>query len=126
MVPSRSLAAPRPALAGARVASLSLVSAHQGWTAMPTSDELVELVRAVATGDRTAFATLFKHFAPRVKAYLMRSGSPAELAEEWAQETLINVWRKAGSFDPTRAQASTWIFTIARNLRVDHLRRRRD
>jgi len=93
---------------------------------MPTSDELVELVRAVATGDRTAFATLFKHFAPRVKAYLMRSGSPAELAEEWAQETLINVWRKAGSFDPTRAQASTWIFTIARNLRVDHLRRQRD
>jgi RNA polymerase sigma-70 factor (ECF subfamily) len=126
MIPSRSLAAPHPASAGARVASLSLVSAHQGWTTMPTGEELVELVRAVAAGDRSAFAGLFKHFAPRVKAYLMRSGASAELAEEVAQETLVAVWRKAGSFDPARAQLSTWIFTIARNLRVDQLRRVRD
>jgi RNA polymerase sigma-70 factor (ECF subfamily) len=126
MIPSRSLAAPHPASAGGRVASLSLVSAHRGWTTMPTGDELVELVRAVAAGDRSAFAALFKHFAPRVKAYLVRSGAPAELAEEVAQETLVAVWRKAASFDPARAQLSTWIFTIARNLRVDQLRRQRD
>ena len=94
---------------------------------MPTGDELIELARAVAlTGDRSAFAVLFKHFAPRVKAYLMRNGAVAELAEELAQEAMVSVWRKAASFDPARAQLSTWIFTIARNLWVDHLRRRQD
>jgi len=124
---SRPLAVPPPGLSGARVASLSLVSAHLDWTAMPTGDELIELARAVAlTGDRSAFAVLFKHFAPRIKAYLMRSGLAPELAEELAQETMVNVWRKAASFDPDRAQLSTWIFTIARNLRVDHLRRGHD
>lgn len=123
----RSLASARSDSSGARLASLSLVSAQQGWTQMPTGDELIELARAVAlTGDRSAFAVLFKHFAPRVKAYLVRSGLPAERAEELAQETLVNVWRKAASFDPERAQLSTWIFTIARNLRVDHLRRQHD
>jgi RNA polymerase sigma-70 factor (ECF subfamily) len=69
---------------------------------------------------------LFKHFAPRVKAYLMRNGAAAELAEELAQEAMVSLWRKAASFDPARAQLSTWIFTIARNLWVDHLRRRHD
>jgi RNA polymerase sigma-70 factor (ECF subfamily) len=94
---------------------------------MPTSEELNGLAKAVAlAGDRSAFAVLFKHFAPRVKAYLMRSGVPVEVADELAQETMVSVWRKARSFDPARAGLSTWIFTIARNLRVDHLRRRRD
>src|SRR5262249_35592593 len=59
-------------------------------------------------------------------AYLVRSGMAPAMAEELAQETMVNVWRKAASFDPDRAQLSTWIFTIARNLRVDHLRRHRD
>jgi RNA polymerase sigma-70 factor (ECF subfamily) len=127
MNPSRSLAAPLPETPGARLASLSLVSSQQGWTQMPTGDELIELAKAVAlTGDRGAFAALFKHFAPRVKAYLMRSGVVPEQAEDLAQEAMISVWRKAASFDPARAQLSTWIFTIARNLRVDHLRRQRD
>ncbi|MCW5656714.1 MAG: sigma-70 family RNA polymerase sigma factor [Burkholderiaceae bacterium] len=127
MNPMRSLASARSGSPGARLASLSLVSAQRGWTQMPTGDELIELARAVAlTGDRSAFAVLFKHFAPRVKAYLVRSGLPVERAEELAQETMVNVWRKAASFDPERAQLSTWIFTIARNLRVDHLRRQHD
>jgi len=91
---------------------------------MPTSDELSELVKAVAaTGDRQAFAVLFKHFAPRIKAFLSRAGSSASLAEELAQETMVCVWRKAAQFDPGRARVSTWIFTIARNLRIDHHRR---
>jgi RNA polymerase sigma factor (sigma-70 family) len=94
---------------------------------MPTSDELIELAKAVALkGDRSAFAVLFKHFAPRIKAYLMRSGVVPDLAEELAQETMVNVWRKAASFNSERAQVSTWIFTIARNLRVDQLRRGHD
>lgn len=94
---------------------------------MPASEDLNRLVAAVAgAGDRSAFAVLFKHFAPRVKAHLLRSGASAEVAEELVQETMVNVWRKAGTFDPARAQLSTWIFTIARNQWVDHLRRRHD
>lgn len=75
--------------------------------------------------DRGAFARLFSHFAPRIKAYLMRLGAPASQAEDLAQEALLTVWRKAVLFDPARASASTWIFTIARNLRIDALRRER-
>jgi len=94
---------------------------------MPTSEELNELVRAVAAnGDRQAFAVLFKHFAPRVVTYLVRGGTPAASAEELAQETMVVLWRKAASFDPARAGVSTWIFTIARNLRIDRHRRGND
>ena len=91
---------------------------------MPTSEELNNLAQAVArNGDRQAFAALFKHFAPRVKSYLIRLGTSEGLAEELAQEAMVSVWRKAPSFDPALANVSTWIFTIARNLRVDHFRR---
>ena len=94
---------------------------------MPSGDELIELMRAVAGAkDRAAFAVLFKHLAPRVKAYLIRSGTDSALAEDLAQEAMVTVWRKASSFDPARAQVSTWVFTIARNLRVDALRRPQD
>lgn len=82
------------------------------------------LIAAIArSGDRAAFAALFDHFAPRVKGLLMRGGASAELAEEVAQETLLAVWRKAALFDPAKASASTWIATIARNLRIDIARR---
>jgi RNA polymerase sigma-70 factor (ECF subfamily) len=81
-------------------------------------------IQAIAErGDRAAFSALFAHFAPRVKSYLLRLGASAESAEELAQETLLIVWRRAGAFDPGRAAPSTWIFTIARNLRFDALRR---
>ena len=73
--------------------------------------------------DREAFTLLFRHFAPRVKTFMLRSGANAAQAEELAQETLLIVWRKADRFDPSRATAAAWIFTIARNLRVDRLRK---
>jgi len=76
--------------------------------------------------NRDEFAALFQHFAPRVKGYLVRTGASASLAEELAQETMLTVWRKAEQFDPARASASTWLFTIARNLRIDAARRTRD
>ena len=72
--------------------------------------------------DQEAFAALFLHFAPRVKSYLMRGQLEAGVADELVQETMLTVWRKADKFDPARASASTWIFTIARNRRVDALR----
>lgn len=74
-------------------------------------------------GDREAFAVLFRHFAPRVKAFLIRSGSSEALAEDCAQEVMVILWNKAHLFDPSRASAATWIFTIARNRRIDMLRR---
>jgi RNA polymerase sigma-70 factor (ECF subfamily) len=84
------------------------------------------LVGAVATfRDRTAFAELFRHFAPRLKAFMMKGGADSDTAEELAQEAMIQVWRRADSFDPSRAAASTWIYTIARNKRIDRLRRER-
>jgi len=84
------------------------------------------LIEAVALRrDREAYARLFEHFAPRLKAYLMRAGAPSGAAEDFAQEALLTVWRKAELYDPSRAAASAWVFTIARNLRIDTLRRDR-
>lgn len=85
-----------------------------------------ELMRAVAAaGDRAAFARLYEHFAPRLKAYLMRQGATDDVAEELAQESLVSAWRRAATFDPAQASVGTWLFTIARNKRIDRLRRER-
>ena len=83
------------------------------------------ILRIRETRDRAAFAALFRHFAPRVKAFLMRSGADAAMAEECTQEVMAAVWQKAHLFDPSRASAATWIFTIARNRKIDALRKMR-
>ncbi|MBZ0123132.1 MAG: sigma-70 family RNA polymerase sigma factor [Roseovarius sp.] len=83
------------------------------------------ILRVRERQDRAAFAALFRHFAPRVKAFLMRSGADAGLAEECTQEVMATVWQKAHLFDPARASAATWIFTIARNRKIDALRKMR-
>ncbi|MGY6634452.1 MAG: sigma-70 family RNA polymerase sigma factor [Alkalilacustris sp.] len=75
--------------------------------------------------DESAFAQLFEHFAPRIKGFLMRGGAAEALAEECAQEVMATVWRKAHLFDPARASVATWVFTIARNRRIDALRKQR-
>ncbi len=82
------------------------------------------LIEAVATRqDRVAFAELFEYFAPRIKTFMRRSGASEATADELAQETMLAVWRKAPLFESSGAGASAWIFTIARNLRIDALRR---
>ena len=73
--------------------------------------------------DRAAFAEIFDHFAPRVKGFLMKSGADATLAEECTQDVMATLWHKAHQFDPGRASVATWIFTIARNRKIDILRR---
>tara|TARA_B100000780_G_C20968849_1_gene386810 strand:- start:152 stop:718 length:567 start_codon:yes stop_codon:yes gene_type:complete len=73
--------------------------------------------------DKESFSELFAHFAPRIKSFLMKGGADPVTAEDCAQETMVTVWHKAHLFDPTRAAASTWIFTIARNKRIDAARR---
>jgi RNA polymerase sigma-70 factor (ECF subfamily) len=91
---------------------------------MLSPGDAADLIEAIATRqDRAAFASLFRHYAPRLKAFVMRGGGDAETAQEVAQETLIMVWRKAASFDRDRASAATWIYAIARNKRIDLLRR---
>lgn len=93
-------------------------------TAGPSIPELNRLIGDIAENrSRAAFAELFSHFAPRIKGFIMRSGTSEELAEEIVQETMVTVWTKAMQFDAARAGASTWIFTIARNKRIDILRR---
>jgi RNA polymerase sigma-70 factor (ECF subfamily) len=87
---------------------------------------LDELVLAVARErSRPAFGALFGHFAPRMKSYLMRLGTDAGQAEELVQEVMLLVWNRAETFDPAQASASTWVFTIARNKRIDVIRRER-
>jgi RNA polymerase sigma-70 factor (ECF subfamily) len=87
-------------------------------------DEFAALLFRVASErDRAAFAMIFDHFAPRVKSFMMRKGASAEVAEDLVQETMIAVWSKAALYVPERGAASTWVFTIARNLRIDRLRR---
>ena len=81
------------------------------------------LARIRDAQDAQAFARLFGHFAPRVKAYLMKSGASEGLAEETMQEAMAIVWRKAHMYDPARASAATWIFTIARNKQLDAIRK---
>jgi len=113
-------------LAHARDSFLLPCPRRAGWRLpmIPQAPELNALLLRVASArDRAAFAALFSHFAPRVKAYLIRLGAPAALAEDLAQEALLSLWRKAHLFDPAKASAATWLFTIARNLRIDAMRR---
>jgi RNA polymerase sigma-70 factor (ECF subfamily) len=90
--------------------------------AKPNDDQIAWMLAVGRDRDRTAYAALFNHFAPRVKSFMRKGGMSGELAEDIAQETMVQVWRKAHTFDPERAAVSTWIFRIARNKRIDRLR----
>jgi RNA polymerase sigma factor (sigma-70 family) len=73
--------------------------------------------------DRKAFSELFDHFGPRLKGFIMRSGTASGQAEEIVQDVMLTVWRKADQFDPARAQVSAWIYQITRNRQIDVFRR---
>lgn len=81
------------------------------------------LARLASRQDRDAFRELFEYFAPRIKSWLLKSGSDAALAEDLMQDVMLTVWRKVHLYNPRFGAASTWIFTIARNARIDRLRR---
>jgi RNA polymerase sigma-70 factor, ECF subfamily len=83
------------------------------------------LLLRIAGGDRDAFALVFDKYAAKVKGYLIRLGAVGSIAEDLAQDAMVSVWRRAASFDPKKAKASTWIFVIARNAWIDRLRRER-
>jgi RNA polymerase sigma-70 factor, ECF subfamily len=88
------------------------------------ADALALCLRRVASArDQASFAALFAHFAPRLKSFMMRKGTTSELAEDLVQETMIAVWSKAALYAPEKGSVATWIYTIARNLRIDKARR---
>lgn len=89
----------------------------------PTREQLDAWVEECARHDRSAFKAVFEYYAPRVKGYLKRLATDDAAAEELTQEVMLTVWRKAAQFDPKQASASTWIFRIARNRRIDMARR---
>jgi len=95
-------------------------------TASNNQPSMEELMLAVSSRrDMDAFEVIFKHFAPRVKAYMAKLSADKQTAEELMQETMITVWNKADQFDFSKGALSTWIFTIARNQRIDAVRRAR-
>lgn len=102
----------------------SETGAAQGVSEADPSDEAL-IERIAARRDRAAFGLLFERYGARIKGYMMRAGAGADLAEEAAQEALLAVWRRAETFDPRKASAPAWIFAIARNKRIDLLRRAR-
>lgn len=92
----------------------------------PTVPSHEQLLLAVARRrDQQAFRALFRHFAPRIKGYVRKLGADDSSAEELVQEVMLTVWQRAESFDPALASAATWIYTIARNRRIDRIRQER-
>lgn len=92
----------------------------------PQTDEWTQcLIRVKNDRDAQQFAMLFGHFAPRVKAFLMKSGASEALADDALQDAMVQVWHKAHLFDPTKASAATWIYTIVRNKQIDAIRKQR-
>jgi RNA polymerase sigma-70 factor, ECF subfamily len=85
--------------------------------------DLGQVSKIAAERDEQAFRQLFEKFAPLVKAFMLRQGADSATAEELAQETLMTVWKKAGLYSSDKGSVSTWIFAIARNLRIDRLRK---
>lgn len=89
------------------------------------TDEWSECLQLIARNqDRAAFTRLFRHFAPLVKSFALAGSTfSANHADELVQEVMLKVWQKAGAFNPDKAAASTWVYSIARNCRTDAYRR---
>jgi RNA polymerase sigma-70 factor (ECF subfamily) len=81
------------------------------------------VLRVAEHGDREAFVELFNRYAVRVKAFLIKGGAPPDTADEAAQDVMVSLWRRARQYDPAKASVATWIYAIARNRRIDLLRR---
>ena len=107
------------------VASKDEGGSNEGTPGGRRADEWSECLTLIARNqDRAAYTRLFRHFAPLMKAFAL-SGSTmsANHADELVQEVMLKVWQKSGGFNPDKAAASTWIYTIARNCRTDMFRR---
>jgi RNA polymerase sigma-70 factor (ECF subfamily) len=111
-------------LAAARKAKAMIGGAPEALS--PQGDNWGAVLLQVAARDRLAFARLFQHFAPQLKAFGLStviSDRSGQFADELVQEVMITIWRKAASYDPAKSAAATWVFAIARNKRIDLLRK---
>lgn len=109
---------------GAKKSRASHMTLAGDRAAIPSPEELARLIGRVASdGDKQAFAALFRFYAPRLKSFLGKQGYADNECEDLVQETMLNIWRRASSFDPVKAGVSTWIYTIARNAGIDRRRR---
>jgi RNA polymerase sigma-70 factor (ECF subfamily) len=89
-------------------------------------DDLSRLLVAIAENeDRTAFIQFFGHYAPRLKSFFLRQGASATVSDDLVQEVMLTVWRRAKTFQLGRSTVSAWLFTIARNKRIDMIRKER-
>ena len=82
-----------------------------------------QMTAVSAQRDRASFMRIYDHFAPRLQRYLRNLGVAESIADELVQEALLTLWRKAAMFDPARASLSTWLYRVARNLYIDHVRK---
>ena len=73
--------------------------------------------------DEMAFSEIFDFFAPKVNAYFIQNGIKFESSEELTQEVLSTVWVKSNLYNSKKSALSTWIFTIARNKKIDFFRK---
>ena len=89
-----------------------------------TDDDLTLCVELIGRNqDKLAFNSIFRYFAPRLKSFLVKAGSTDSQAEEVIQEVMIAVWTKSSTYDSSKSSVSTWIYTIARNKRIDKIRK---
>lgn len=89
---------------------------------MPEKDPYTELLVLCAEGDEKAFSRLYQVSSPRLYSVCLKLLKTRQAAEEVLQEAYIKIWHKAGSFDPRRATAMTWMTTVVRNRALDVLR----
>lgn len=122
---SRSGSSPAGATAGLLSLASEAIDGAMAEVSSPVSDDLMaEHVRAIAEHhDRDAFRAIFAAYAPKLKAFLARGGLEDAIAEELVQDVMLTVWRRAATFDPRQGTFAAWLFTIARNRRIDHFRR---
>ena len=81
------------------------------------------MIRVRDYRDELAFSDLFDFIAPKIKSYYIQNNVSSEIAEELTQEVLSTVWTKSDKYDPSKSAVSTWIYTIARNKKIDLLRK---
>ena len=106
--------------------ALSVVALRAEQTSeTPAKDWSAMLAELAISRDRQLFIRLFRHFSPRIKGYIMKLGLTEATAEELTQEAMLSVWRKTHLYDPGKAAASTWIYTLARNLSIDWMRKQK-
>ncbi|MET0071192.1 MAG: sigma-70 family RNA polymerase sigma factor [Candidatus Thiodiazotropha sp.] len=101
----------------------NLIPDSETMAGMAVSEAVDCLTSVAEQRDRQAFERLYDYFAPRVKSYMMKQGADEASADDLAQETMVQIWRKAHHYDPRKAAVSTWIFRVARNLQIDRLRK---